>query len=157
MFTISWWQDRQSLSDTFCLLCLLTAVGYNCIINITTRTANSVSRLPSCSFTSEALFNSPYRWCQIPPFLQKLRGQTEALYILTKSNNTRFEFIFTNVVPGSPRLFTSVIAVHRYLCYTYTYTYIFLSFFFFFFWVGILALFLLINGLIFKSTARSVV
>uniref|UniRef100_A0A673WJ07 Bardet-Biedl syndrome 5 protein homolog n=1 Tax=Salmo trutta TaxID=8032 RepID=A0A673WJ07_SALTR len=40
-------------------------------------------------------------------------GQTEALYILTKSNNTRFEFIFTNVVPGSPRLFTSVIAVHR--------------------------------------------
>lgn len=60
------------------------AVGYNCIINITTRTANS-----------------------------KLRGQTEALYILTKCNNTRFEFIFTNVVPGSPRLFTSVIAVHR--------------------------------------------
>uniref|UniRef100_A0A9J8B7L6 Bardet-Biedl syndrome 5 protein homolog n=1 Tax=Cyprinus carpio carpio TaxID=630221 RepID=A0A9J8B7L6_CYPCA len=60
------------------------SVGYNCIINITTRTANS-----------------------------KLRGQTEALYVLTKSNNTRFEFIFTNVVPGSPRLFTSVIAVHR--------------------------------------------
>ncbi|XP_057279610.1 Bardet-Biedl syndrome 5 protein isoform X2 [Pezoporus wallicus] len=60
------------------------SVGYNCIINITTRTANS-----------------------------KLRGQTEALYILTKCNNTRFEFIFTNVVPGSPRLFTSVIAVHR--------------------------------------------
>ncbi|XP_075465251.1 BBSome complex member BBS5 isoform X3 [Ascaphus truei] len=60
------------------------AVGYNCILNITTRTANS-----------------------------KLRGQTEALYILTKCNNTRFEFIFTNVVPGSPRLFTSVIAVHR--------------------------------------------
>uniref|UniRef100_A0A4W6FKZ1 Bardet-Biedl syndrome 5 protein homolog n=1 Tax=Lates calcarifer TaxID=8187 RepID=A0A4W6FKZ1_LATCA len=45
--------------------------------------------------------------------ISKLRGQTEALYILTKSNNTRFEFIFTNVVPGSPRLFTSVIAVHR--------------------------------------------
>lgn len=60
------------------------AVGYNCMITITTRTANS-----------------------------KLRGQTEALYILTKCNNTRFEFIFTNVVPGSPRLFTSVIAVHR--------------------------------------------
>ncbi|XP_066178941.1 Bardet-Biedl syndrome 5 protein isoform X2 [Sylvia atricapilla] len=60
------------------------SVGYNCVINITTRTANS-----------------------------KLRGQTEALYILTKCNNTRFEFIFTNVVPGSPRLFTSVIAVHR--------------------------------------------
>nr|KAF6450529.1 hypothetical protein HJG59_008399 [Molossus molossus] len=60
------------------------SVGYNCILTITTRTANS-----------------------------KLRGQTEALYILTKCNSTRFEFIFTNLVPGSPRLFTSVIAVHR--------------------------------------------
>ncbi|XP_031816361.1 Bardet-Biedl syndrome 5 protein isoform X2 [Sarcophilus harrisii] len=60
------------------------SVGYNCVLSITTRTANS-----------------------------KLRGQTEALYILTKCNNTRFEFIFTNVVPGNPRLFTSVIAVHR--------------------------------------------
>ncbi|XP_019693784.2 Bardet-Biedl syndrome 5 protein isoform X4 [Prionailurus bengalensis] len=60
------------------------SIGYNCILNITTRTANS-----------------------------KLRGQSEALYILTKCNSTRFEFIFTNLVPGSPRLFTSVIAVHR--------------------------------------------
>ncbi|XP_042850579.1 Bardet-Biedl syndrome 5 protein isoform X3 [Panthera tigris] len=60
------------------------AIGYNCILSITTRTANS-----------------------------KLRGQSEALYILTKCNSTRFEFIFTNLVPGSPRLFTSVIAVHR--------------------------------------------
>ncbi|XP_036277846.1 Bardet-Biedl syndrome 5 protein isoform X4 [Pipistrellus kuhlii] len=62
------------------------AIGYNCILTITTRTANS-----------------------------KLRGQTEALYILTKCNSTRFEFIFTNLIPGSPRLFTSVIAVHSLL------------------------------------------
>ncbi|KAL4656630.1 hypothetical protein GN956_G4483 [Arapaima gigas] len=60
------------------------SVGYNTVINITMRTANS-----------------------------KLRGLTEALYILTKCNNTRFEFIFTSVVAGSPRLFTSVVAVHR--------------------------------------------
>lgn len=60
------------------------SVGYNCIISICTKTAQS-----------------------------KLRGTTEALYVLTKCNNTRFEFIFTNLVPGSPRLFTSVIAVHR--------------------------------------------
>uniref|UniRef100_A0A8C2YFJ8 Bardet-Biedl syndrome 5 protein homolog n=1 Tax=Coturnix japonica TaxID=93934 RepID=A0A8C2YFJ8_COTJA len=78
--------DRGSylLRETVTFLIATLPVGYNCIINITTRTANS-----------------------------KLRGQTEALYILTKCNNTRFEFIFTNVVPGSPRLFTSVIAVHR--------------------------------------------
>uniref|UniRef100_A0A8C7LQR4 Bardet-Biedl syndrome 5 n=1 Tax=Oncorhynchus mykiss TaxID=8022 RepID=A0A8C7LQR4_ONCMY len=56
--------------------------GYSSIIDITTRTANS-----------------------------KLRCQTEALYILTKSNNTRFESIFTHVDPGSPRLFTSVISL----------------------------------------------
>uniref|UniRef100_A0A3Q2DFU4 Bardet-Biedl syndrome 5 protein homolog n=1 Tax=Cyprinodon variegatus TaxID=28743 RepID=A0A3Q2DFU4_CYPVA len=46
-------------------------------------------------------------------YLNSGHGHTEALYILTKSNNTRFEFIFTNLVIGSPRLFTSVIAVHR--------------------------------------------
>uniref|UniRef100_A0A8C4WW30 Bardet-Biedl syndrome 5 protein homolog n=2 Tax=Eptatretus burgeri TaxID=7764 RepID=A0A8C4WW30_EPTBU len=60
------------------------SIGYNCMINISTRMANS-----------------------------KLRGQTESLYILTKCNNTQFEFIFTNLVSGSPRLFSSVMAVHR--------------------------------------------
>ncbi|CAL4167474.1 unnamed protein product, partial [Meganyctiphanes norvegica] len=60
------------------------SVGFNCIINITSKTVNS-----------------------------KLRGVTEALYILTKANNTRFEFIFTNLVPGTPRLFTSVIGVYK--------------------------------------------
>ena len=44
----------------------------------------------------------------------KLRGFAEALYILTKCNNTRFEFIFTNLVPGNSRLFTSVIGVYKY-------------------------------------------
>ncbi|XP_074658575.1 BBSome complex member BBS5-like isoform X2 [Tubulanus polymorphus] len=60
------------------------SIGYNCVLNITTKTAQS-----------------------------KIRGTVEALYVLTKCNNTRFEFIFTNLVPGSPRLFTTVIAVHR--------------------------------------------
>jgi len=60
------------------------SVGFNCVINISTRSAES-----------------------------KLRGLTEALYILTRCNNTRFEFIFTNLVPDTPRLFTSVLAVHR--------------------------------------------
>ncbi|OWF36293.1 Bardet-Biedl syndrome 5 protein homolog [Mizuhopecten yessoensis] len=60
------------------------SIGFNCVINISTKTAQS-----------------------------KLRGTTEALYVLTKCNTTRFEFIFTNLIPGSPRLFTTVIAVHR--------------------------------------------
>ncbi|XP_033639519.1 Bardet-Biedl syndrome 5 protein homolog [Asterias rubens] len=60
------------------------SVGYTCIINITVRSAHS-----------------------------KLRGQAEALYILTRCNNTRFEFIFTSVIPGSPRLFTTIMSVHR--------------------------------------------
>ncbi|XP_064647325.1 Bardet-Biedl syndrome 5 protein homolog [Lineus longissimus] len=60
------------------------SIGYNCVLNISTKTAQS-----------------------------KIRGNSEALYVLTKCNNTRFEFIFTNLIPGTPRLFTSVIAVHR--------------------------------------------
>ncbi|XP_005089032.1 Bardet-Biedl syndrome 5 protein homolog [Aplysia californica] len=60
------------------------SIGFNCVIGISTRTAQS-----------------------------KLRGTVEALYILCKCGSTRFEFIFTNLVPGSPRLFTSIISVHR--------------------------------------------
>lgn len=60
------------------------SIGFNCVINISTKTAQS-----------------------------KLKGTSEALYVLTKCNNTRFEFIFTNLIPGSPRLFTTVISVHR--------------------------------------------
>ncbi|KAI0210261.1 Bardet-Biedl syndrome-like protein 5 [Lamellibrachia satsuma] len=60
------------------------SIGFSCVLNISTKVAMS-----------------------------KLRGNTEALYVLTKSGNTRFEFIFTNLIPGSPRLFTTVIAVHR--------------------------------------------
>eukprot|EP01105_Mastigella_eilhardi_P018150 TRINITY_DN4199_c0_g1_i2.p1 TRINITY_DN4199_c0_g1~~TRINITY_DN4199_c0_g1_i2.p1 ORF type:complete len:359 (+),score=106.99 TRINITY_DN4199_c0_g1_i2:150-1079(+) len=60
------------------------SIGYNCIINITVRVANS-----------------------------RIRGTTQALYVLTKFNNTRFEFVFSNLVPNSPRLFTTVQAVHH--------------------------------------------
>lgn len=102
---------------------IFPAVGYNSIINITTRTANSVSKLLQHWLILTHLTYGSYSVgdgnilkdliYKRDTLFQKLRGQTEALYILTKSNNTRFEFIFTNVVPGSPRLFTSVIAVHR--------------------------------------------
>ncbi|GFR91599.1 Bardet-Biedl syndrome 5 protein homolog [Elysia marginata] len=60
------------------------SIGFNCVIGLSTRTAQS-----------------------------KLRGAVEALYILCKCNSTRFEFIFTNLVPGSPRLFTSIISVQK--------------------------------------------
>ena len=73
-------QDRAENEIDF----YFSAIGYNCVLNITSKTVNS-----------------------------KLRGVTEALYILTKCNNTRFEFIFTNLVPGNPRLFTSVIGVYK--------------------------------------------
>ena len=63
-----------------------SAIGFNSVIDIRTRSAKS-----------------------------KLRGSTEALYILCRCNNTRFEFIFTNLVPDNPRLFTSVFAVQRWL------------------------------------------
>lgn len=60
------------------------SIGYSCVMSMASKTAQS-----------------------------KIRGATEALYVLTKCNQCRFEFIFTNLVPGSSRLFTSVIAVHR--------------------------------------------
>ncbi|KAF6205795.1 hypothetical protein GE061_019969 [Apolygus lucorum] len=44
---------------------------------------------------------------------KKLKGTTEALHLLTKSNNSRFEFIFTNLVSGNTRHFTSVMGVHK--------------------------------------------
>eukprot|EP00030_Apusomonadida_sp_AF-17_P004141 a508381_14.p1 GENE.a508381_14~~a508381_14.p1 ORF type:complete len:370 (-),score=123.91 a508381_14:188-1222(-) len=40
-------------------------------------------------------------------------GATPALYVLAKSDRTRYEFVFTFLVPNSPRLFTTIQAVHR--------------------------------------------
>lgn len=42
----------------------------------------------------------------------KLRGHTQALYILAKFTS-RFEFVFTSLVKNSPRLFTTVQAVMK--------------------------------------------
>lgn len=60
------------------------SVGFSCVTSMSAKTVNS-----------------------------KLRGMTEALYILTKINSTRFEFIFTNLVPSSTRLMTSVISIYK--------------------------------------------
>lgn len=60
------------------------SVGYNSIVSINIRTASS-----------------------------RLRGTAQALYVLTKFNGSRFEFIFTNLVSNSPRLFTTIQAVFR--------------------------------------------
>jgi Bardet-Biedl syndrome 5 protein len=60
------------------------SIGYSCVQTIKIRTATS-----------------------------KLRGNTQALYIMTKYANSRFEFIFTSLVKASPRLFTTVQAVFR--------------------------------------------
>merc|ERR1712194_733933 len=49
----------------------------------------------------------------IRPVNSKLRGNTQALFVMTRFNNTRFEFIFTNLVGKSPRLFTSIQAVFQ--------------------------------------------
>ncbi|KAL1439024.1 hypothetical protein MTO96_047492 [Rhipicephalus appendiculatus] len=58
------------------------SVGFNCVTGISTRTVNS-----------------------------KLCGIAEALYIMTKSNSTRYEFIFTNMsqIMEQPRLIASVL------------------------------------------------
>ncbi|KAL9645605.1 hypothetical protein ABK040_000667 [Willaertia magna] len=43
----------------------------------------------------------------------RLRGPTQSLFVLTRFHGSRFEFIFTNIVKGSPRLFSTVQAVYR--------------------------------------------
>lgn len=45
--------------------------------------------------------------------VSKLRGTTQALYILTVSNNARFEFIFTNLTLNSRQNFGTVFDVFR--------------------------------------------
>lgn len=61
-----------------------SAIGYNCILAMSTKTV-----------------------------LSKLRGTTLALYILTLCRNSRFEFIFTNLAQSNARKFTSVFDVYR--------------------------------------------
>lgn len=62
------------------------SVGFNCVTGVSTRTVNS-----------------------------KLCGIAEALYLMTKANNSRFEFIFTNVSSAmeQPRLITSVLKTFK--------------------------------------------
>lgn len=60
------------------------SIGYSCVQTLKIRTATS-----------------------------KLRGNTQALYVMTKYANSRFEFIFTSLVKASPRLFTTIQAVFR--------------------------------------------
>eukprot|EP00919_Chromeraceae_sp_WS-2016_P075203 GHVR01177891.1.p1 GENE.GHVR01177891.1~~GHVR01177891.1.p1 ORF type:complete len:228 (+),score=26.88 GHVR01177891.1:34-684(+) len=45
--------------------------------------------------------------------VSRIQGRAQALHILTKYNFTKFEFVFTFLVKGSPRLFTTLRSVHR--------------------------------------------
>lgn len=60
------------------------SIGYNTILNLTIRNADS-----------------------------RLRGETQALFLMCKFDNTRFEFIFTSLVRQSPRLFITVQSIFR--------------------------------------------
>ncbi|CAH1714619.1 Bardet-Biedl syndrome 5 protein homolog isoform X1 [Aphis gossypii] len=60
------------------------SIGYNCIQDVSTRIVNS-----------------------------RLKGITEAIYIQAKYNGLRYEFVFTNLIPGNTRHFTSFIGVFK--------------------------------------------
>ena len=51
--------------------------------------------------------------CNIKSASSRLRGNTQALYVMTKFQKSRFEFVFTSLVKNSPRMFTTVMSVHR--------------------------------------------
>ena len=60
------------------------SIGLNCITSITTKQASS-----------------------------RLKGASQGLFVMTKYQTSRFEFVFTTLVKNSPRMFTTVQAVHR--------------------------------------------
>jgi len=60
------------------------SIGYNCIKDLSIRNASSL-----------------------------LRGNTQALFVMGKFENNKYEFVFTNCVKNTPRLFTTVQAVFR--------------------------------------------
>ena len=60
------------------------SVGYNCVTSATVKNASS-----------------------------RLKGNSQALYVMTKYNASRFEFVFTSLVKNSPRLFTTIQAVTK--------------------------------------------
>lgn len=62
----------------------LSAIGYNCILTMSTKTV-----------------------------LSKVRGTTLAMYILTLCHNSRFEFIFTNLSQSNAKKFSSIFDVYR--------------------------------------------
>ncbi|KAL0214561.1 hypothetical protein P9112_006745 [Eukaryota sp. TZLM1-RC] len=53
------------------------------------------------------------RTLSIQSTVSKIRGQTQALFVDAFHKGTRYQFIFTHCVPGTPRLFSTVQAVHR--------------------------------------------
>ncbi|XP_019767809.1 Bardet-Biedl syndrome 5 protein homolog isoform X2 [Dendroctonus ponderosae] len=60
------------------------SIGFNCIVSINTKIINS-----------------------------KIQGTTHALHLLTISNGTRYEFVFTNLDQGNIRHFTTVVGVYK--------------------------------------------
>lgn len=60
------------------------AIGWSCILSMSTKTV-----------------------------LSKLRGTTQALYMLTVHENSRFEFIFTNMSMDNSRQFPAVFDVYK--------------------------------------------
>ncbi|KAF0978855.1 hypothetical protein FDP41_001925 [Naegleria fowleri] len=60
------------------------SIGYNTMVNIKIQTGSS-----------------------------RLKGSTQALYLLTKYHGSRFEFIFSNMVKSNPRLFSTIQAVFK--------------------------------------------
>lgn len=61
------------------------SIGFNCVSSVNIRQVNS----------------------------RLMRGNSQALFVMTRFNSTRFEFIFTSLVKNSPRLFTTVQAVFK--------------------------------------------
>ena len=60
------------------------SIGWNCVSNVAVKTVTS-----------------------------RLRGDTETCYLLTRANDSRYEFLFTNLASASSRLVGIIVAVQQ--------------------------------------------
>jgi hypothetical protein len=103
------WVSKKNRKTNIC-------IGHNCINSVTIKSANSRLKgeqhrlVPCCAACSaHNLAKDMSDQLDASSFLAwACAGETQALFVLTKYHNQRFEFIFTAMADGTQGMFSSV-------------------------------------------------
>merc|ERR1719411_2324679 len=116
--TDSFWQDREIRFDTVSsdLAAVRGEIEIDSINSVEdTKGNNGEKGALKCtnlrinlSIGYDSILNTSIRMAN-----SRLRGNSEALFVMAKWGGTRFEFIFTSLIKKSPRLFTTTQSVFR--------------------------------------------